>query len=134
MSESVESRAVKIAAGIMVRNGICRHESATECRRLFTDDNACGKCLEKWLLGRARRELTGYATPLKSGYDMTDDELMKFRFQRRNIKKHTGYLAEVLRMDRKDFEAAVKRGMDKEASRFEGGNAFVAPATDERSE
>lgn len=121
MSESVESRAVKIAAAIMVENGICRHESAAKCSRLFTDDKACGKCIEKWLLGKARKELTGYATPLKSGYDMTDDELMKFRFNRKNMRKHTGYLAEILRMDRKDFEAAVKRGMDEEARRFEKG-------------
>lgn len=124
MNESVESRAVKIAAEIMVRNGICRHESATECSRLFADDKACGKCLEKWLLGKARKELTGYATPLKSGYDMTDAEIMKFRFQRRNVKKHTGYLAEVLRMDRKDFEAAVKRGIDEEARRLGGGRTL----------
>ena len=117
MKESVESRAVKIAAEIMVENGICRYGSPAKCSRVFSDEKTCGKCIENWLLAKARKELTGYATPLKSGYEMTDDELMKFRFQRRNMKKHTGYLAEVLHMDRKDFEAAVRRGMEDEARR-----------------
>lgn len=118
MSESIESRAVKIASEIMQAAGLCRYDSPTKCRRLFVDEKTCDKCIESWLLSKAEKELTIYETPLKSGYDMTDDELMKFRFQRRNMKKHTGYLAEVLHMDRKDFEAAVKRGMDEEARRL----------------
>ena len=111
MSESVESRAVKIAAEIMVDNGICRYGSPLKCRRVYTDEKICGKCIEKWILTKARKDFTG------SGYEMTDDELMKFRFQRKNMKKKTGQLAKALRMDRKDFEAAVRRGIDDEARR-----------------
>ena len=46
---------------------------------------------------------------------MTDREIMLHRFQHDHIKKHTGLLAEMLHMSRKDYEAAVKRGMDEEA-------------------
>ena len=46
---------------------------------------------------------------------MTDREIMLHRFQRDHIKKHTGVLAEMLHMSRKDYEAAVKRGMEEEA-------------------
>lgn len=45
---------------------------------------------------------------------MTDKEIMLHRFSRDHIKKHTGILAEMLGMDRKEYEAAVKRGMDEE--------------------
>lgn len=46
---------------------------------------------------------------------MTDKEIMYHRFSRNHIKKHTGFLAEMLGMSRQDYEAAVKRGMDEEA-------------------
>ena len=46
---------------------------------------------------------------------MTDMEIMYHRFQRDHIKKHTGVLAEMLGMSRRDYEAAVRRGMDEEA-------------------
>lgn len=46
---------------------------------------------------------------------MTDKEIMYHRFQHNHIKKHTGLLAEMLGMSRKDYEDAVKRGMEQEA-------------------
>lgn len=45
---------------------------------------------------------------------MTDRELMQFRFSRKNVRKSTGQLAQLVGMPRKDFEAAVKRGMNAE--------------------
>lgn len=56
---------------------------------------------------------------IKNGHQMTDDELMKFRFVRHNMKKNTGYLAKLLGMDRRDFEAAVMRGINAEAREWE---------------
>lgn len=46
---------------------------------------------------------------------MTDLEIMHHRFSRNHIKKHTGILAEMLGMSRKDYEDAVRRGMLEEA-------------------
>ena len=46
---------------------------------------------------------------------MTDKEIMLHRFAHNHIKKHTGILAEMLGMSRKDYEAAVQRGMEQEA-------------------
>ena len=40
---------------------------------------------------------------------------MYHRFQHNNIKKRTGFLAEMLGMSRKDYEDAVRRGMEQEA-------------------
>lgn len=50
---------------------------------------------------------------------MTDYELMLFRFNRKNIRKSTGAIANKLGMDRKAFEEAVKRGLEEENKRFE---------------
>lgn len=57
MMETVEARAVKIAAKIMQRAGLCRHESPLQCRRVYTDDATCEKCIRAWLLAKARKEL-----------------------------------------------------------------------------
>lgn len=46
---------------------------------------------------------------------MTDREIMLHRFCRKNIKKSTGKLAKYLGMTRREYEAAVKRGMAEEA-------------------
>lgn len=46
---------------------------------------------------------------------MTDKEIMYHRFQHDHLKKHTELLAEMLGMSRREYEAAVKRGMDEEA-------------------
>lgn len=48
----------------------------------------------------------------------TDYELMRFRFA--NIKKSTDYLAGVIGMERKEFEAAVQWGMEEERYQKEG--------------
>lgn len=55
--ESVESRAVHIAAVVMQAGGMCRYDTVEKCHRLYPDDTACVKCIERWLLSKARREL-----------------------------------------------------------------------------
>ena len=45
MKETAEARAVKIAAKIMQAAGLCRHESPMQCRRVYTDDKTCEKCI-----------------------------------------------------------------------------------------
>ena len=57
MLETTEARAVKIAAKIMQTAGMCRHESPMQCRRVWTDDKTCEKCIRAWLMAKARKEL-----------------------------------------------------------------------------
>lgn len=52
---------------------------------------------------------------------MTDKEIMYHRFHGKNIKKNTGMLAEMLGMNRKDYEAACKRAMEQEAKEMRVG-------------
>ncbi len=53
----VEKRAVKIAARIMQAAGLCRYDDVSKCRRVYADESTCDDCIEKWLLGKARKEL-----------------------------------------------------------------------------
>ena len=55
--ESVEARAVKIAARILQAAGFCRYENVAKCRRVYVDESTCDKCIELWLLSKARKEL-----------------------------------------------------------------------------
>ena len=48
---------------------------------------------------------------------MTDKEIMFHRFSGKHIRKSTGRLAEMLGIDRKDYEAACRRAMDAEAAK-----------------
>ena len=57
MQTTVERRAVKIAAKIMSAAGLCRYDTPLKCRRLWTDMTTCDKCLEQWLLRKAKAEL-----------------------------------------------------------------------------
>ena len=43
MPETVESRAVTIAAIVMVAAGLCRYDSVDKCRRLYVDEATCEK-------------------------------------------------------------------------------------------
>ena len=56
-NETICIRAVKIAARIMQAAGLCRHESPMQCRRVYTDDTTCEKCIRAWLMAKARKEL-----------------------------------------------------------------------------
>ena len=55
--EKTLRRAVHIAAAIMHADGLCRYDSARKRRRLYAGGDICGKCIEKWLLNKARKEL-----------------------------------------------------------------------------
>lgn len=50
MNETVEARAVKIAAKIMQAAGLCRYDSVSKCRRVYVDESTCDKCIRSWLL------------------------------------------------------------------------------------
>lgn len=54
--ETVNRRAVHIAAVIFQAAGLCRYED-NKCRRLDRSEAGCVKCMELWLLQKARKEL-----------------------------------------------------------------------------
>ncbi len=55
--ETVEARAVKIAAKVMTAAGLCRHEDPCDCTRAFFDSEVCDRCIRAWLLTKAKVEL-----------------------------------------------------------------------------
>ena len=57
MKDTVDSRAVKIAAKVMQAAGLCRCESAASCRRTYVDERTCEKCIRSWLISKAKSEL-----------------------------------------------------------------------------
>lgn len=57
MKDTVDSRAVKIAAKVMQAAGLCRYESAASCRRTYVDERTCEKCIRSWLISKAESEL-----------------------------------------------------------------------------
>lgn len=57
MKETVEALAVKIAARVMVADGLCRYESVDQCRRMFVTEETCARCIRSWLLAKAKTEL-----------------------------------------------------------------------------
>ena len=54
--ETVEARAVKIAARVMQADGLCRYDSVEKCRRIFVDEKVCEACIRGRLLRQARDE------------------------------------------------------------------------------
>ncbi|MBQ3072345.1 MAG: hypothetical protein IJD20_03520 [Oscillospiraceae bacterium] len=57
VAQSVERRALHIAAVIMEADGMCRYEDVEKCRRVYPTSEACVECIEKWLLAKARSEI-----------------------------------------------------------------------------
>lgn len=57
MKETVDARAVKIAAKVMTAAGLCRYDSPMKCRRLYVDQKTCDACIRRWLLNKAKKEL-----------------------------------------------------------------------------
>ena len=56
--QTVERRALRIAAIVMRCDGLCRYGSAADCKRVWPpEESYCVKCIERWLLAKARREL-----------------------------------------------------------------------------
>lgn len=56
-AETVEGRAVHIAAVIMQADGLCRYDDVDKCRRAWPKDQDCVACIERWLLSKARKEM-----------------------------------------------------------------------------
>ena len=48
-------RAVRIAAVIMQADGLCRYDSVDKCRHVYVDNSTCEKCIERWLISKARK-------------------------------------------------------------------------------
>lgn len=57
MKETIEARAVKVAAKVMQAAGLCRCDTPMNCPRLHTDPKTCDDCIRRWLLIKAKREL-----------------------------------------------------------------------------
>lgn len=57
MKDSVDARAVKIAARVMVAAGLCRTENPELCKRSGENRVNCEKCVRGWLLAKARGEM-----------------------------------------------------------------------------
>lgn len=57
MKDTVEKRAVEIAAQVMQAAGLCRHDSVEKCRRVYVDEIACRQCITRWLISKAKAEL-----------------------------------------------------------------------------
>ena len=57
MKDTVEVRALKIAAAIMQVDGLCRYERASQCRRLYVTEKTCETCIRQWLISKAKKEL-----------------------------------------------------------------------------
>ena len=55
--DTEERRAVHIASVVMQAAGLCRYDSPVKCRRMFAEDADCVRCIESWLLKKARKEL-----------------------------------------------------------------------------
>lgn len=56
-TETVEARAVKIAAKIMQADGFCRYDDVDKCRRVYVTEETCERCIRSWLLTKAKVEL-----------------------------------------------------------------------------
>lgn len=54
---AITKQAVKIAAAVMQAAGICRYDSPDKCRRVYTSEKTCEKCIESWLMAKAKKEL-----------------------------------------------------------------------------
>ena len=63
MKDTVDSRAVKIAAKVMQAAGLCRYNDVSKCRRIYVDEAVCDECIRAWLISQAKKELKKEATP-----------------------------------------------------------------------
>lgn len=61
MKDTPEKRAVKIAAQIMQNGGLCRYDTPLKCKRFAVSPSVCNRCIEQWLMKKARAELKAEA-------------------------------------------------------------------------
>lgn len=57
MKDTIDSRAVKIAARVMQAAGLCRYDSIAKCHRVYVEEITCERCIRSWLLSKAKKEL-----------------------------------------------------------------------------
>lgn len=57
MKETVEGRALKIAAQVMQAGGLCRYDTPLKCHRLTVSPSVCDKCIRAWLISKAKKQL-----------------------------------------------------------------------------
>ena len=55
--ETVESRALTIAAKVLQSAGACRYDDFSKCHKVHIGEKTCNKCIRSWLLSKARKEL-----------------------------------------------------------------------------
>ena len=55
MKDTVDSRAVKIAAKVMQAAGLCRYDSIDKCHRIYVDEAICERCIRSWLISKAKK-------------------------------------------------------------------------------
>ncbi len=53
--ETIEGRAVKIAARILQENGFCPRPKG--CTRVYLSDEGCTGCIKRYLIGAAKRKI-----------------------------------------------------------------------------
>ena len=56
-AQSLERRALHIAAVVMEADGMCRYDDVEKCRRVYPTSEGYVECSEKWLLAKARSEI-----------------------------------------------------------------------------
>lgn len=57
-AETVEERALTIAARVLEADGVCRYDDPVKCRRVFPPEpEECAGCIRRWLLSKAKKEL-----------------------------------------------------------------------------
>ena len=61
MKDTIEKRAVKIAAQLMQAGGLCRYDTPLKCQRLTVSPSICNRCIEQWIMKKARAELKAEA-------------------------------------------------------------------------
>ncbi len=55
--QTIERKALDIAATIMQIDGLCRYDTVEKCRHVYVDEHVCRRCIRAWLLSKAKREL-----------------------------------------------------------------------------
>lgn len=54
MTKDVLEEAVHVAAMVMTEAGMCIHENPAMCKNFRLSDEACDKCIETWLIEKAK--------------------------------------------------------------------------------
>ncbi len=57
MKDTIDSRAVKIAARSCRPTACARHDSIAKCHRVYVEEITCERCIRSWLLSKAKKEL-----------------------------------------------------------------------------